>query len=71
MEFFKKIPSACSMHYGTSSILFLACLVRNKLPLSVKQSQSLIEFKSKINFFLKKLTAPAKFAVYNFMINSD
>ena len=39
----------------------------NKLPLSVKESQSLIEFKSKIKV-LKKLTAPAKFAIYNFMV---
>ena len=41
-----------------------------KLRRSVKQSQSLIEFKSKTKV-LKKYTAPAKFAVYNFMENSD
>ena len=66
---FLKIPSARSTRYGTNSILFRACLVWNSLPLSVKQSQSIIEFKSKINV-LKK-TAPAKFAVYNLMANSD
>ena len=36
---FLKIPSARSTHDGTNSILFRACLVWNKLPLSVKQSQ--------------------------------
>ena len=48
-----KIPSARSTCCGTNSILFRACLVWNKLPLSVKQSQSLIEFKSNIKVFLK------------------
>ena len=48
---FLKIPSTRSKRYGTNSILFQACLVWNKLPLSVKQSQSLIEFKSKIKVF--------------------
>ena len=70
MEIFLKIPSARSTCYGTNSVLFRACLVWNKLLLSVKQSQSLIEFKSNIKV-LKKLTAPAKFAVYIFMVNSD
>ena len=45
---FLKIPLARSACYEKNSILFRACLVWNKLPLSVKQSQSLIEFKSKI-----------------------
>ena len=35
-EIFLKIPSARSSHYGANSILFRACLVWNKLPLSVK-----------------------------------
>ena len=48
---FLKIPSARSTRYGTNPILFRACLVWNKLPFSVKQSQSLIEFKSKIKVF--------------------
>ena len=48
---FLKIPSARSTHYETNSVLFLSCLVRNKLQLYVKQSQSPIEFKSKIKFF--------------------
>ena len=56
---FLKIPSARSTRYGTNSILFRACLVWNKLPLSVKQSQSLIEFKSKIKS-LKKINCSCK-----------
>ena len=67
---FLKIPSARSTSYAANSILFRACLVWNKLPFSVKQSQSLIELKSKIKV-LEKWTAPVKFAVYNFMGNSD
>ena len=50
---FLKIPSARSTRYGTNSILFRACLVWNKLPFYVKQSQSLIEFRSKIKVFKK------------------
>ena len=61
-----KIPSTRFKRYGTNSIVFRACLVWNKLPLSVKQSQSLTKFKSKIKA-LKKKNAPAKFAVYNVM----
>ena len=57
-----KIPLARSTCYGINSILFRACLVWNKLPFFVKQSQSFIEFKSNIKSFLKKLTALAKFA---------
>ena len=38
---FLKIRSAHSKRYGTNSVLFRACLVWNKLPLSVKQSESL------------------------------
>ena len=56
---FLKIPSVRSSHYGTNSILFRACLVWNKLPLSVKQSQSLIEFKSKIKV-LQKINCSCK-----------
>ena len=48
---FLKIPPAHSTRYGTNSILCRTCLVWNKLPISVKQSQSLIEFKSNINVF--------------------
>ena len=42
----------------------------NKLPLSLKQRKSLIEFKFKI-YVLRRLNALAKFALYNFMVNSD
>ena len=38
---FLKIPSTRSKRYGTNSIVFRACLVWNKLPLSVKQSPKL------------------------------
>ena len=43
-----KLPSAKSMYHGINSVLFRACLLWNRLPLSVKQTQSLLEFKSKI-----------------------
>ena len=43
-----KVPSASSTRYGINSILFRAYLVWKKQPLSVKQSQSMIEFKFKI-----------------------
>ena len=56
---FLKIPSTRSKCYGTNSIVLRACLVWNKLPLSVKQSQSLIEFKSKIKT-LKKINCFCK-----------
>ena len=52
-KIFLKIPSAISTHYGTNSILFRESLVWNKLPLSVMQSQSLIEFKSKVKVLKK------------------
>ena len=40
--------SARTTYYGTNSILFRACQVWNILPLSIKQSQSLLEFKTNI-----------------------
>ena len=43
-----KLPSANSMYYEINSVLFGACLLWNWLPLSEKQSQSLLEFKSKM-----------------------
>ena len=43
-----KLLSANSTYYGINSVLFRACLMWNRLPVSVKQSQSLLEFKSKI-----------------------
>ena len=42
------LPTARSTYYGTNSILFRACQVWNNLPLSIKQSQSLLEFKPNI-----------------------
>ena len=41
------LPSVRPTYYGTSSIFFRACQVWNKLPISIKQSQSLLEFKTK------------------------
>ena len=43
-----KLPSTNSTYYGINSVLFRACLLWNQLPLSIKQSQSLLEFKSKM-----------------------
>ena len=43
-----KLPLGNSTYYGINSVLFKACLLWNRLPLSVKQSQSLLEFKSKM-----------------------
>ena len=69
---FLKILPAHSTRYEANSVLFRVCLVCNQQLLSVKQSQSLIEFKSRIKVKKKqKKTAHAKFAVYNFMANSD
>ena len=43
-----KILSACSTYYGINSIHFRACLLWNKLPHSLQESQSLPEYKRKI-----------------------
>ena len=43
-----KLPSANCTYYKINSFLFRACLLWNRLPLSLKQSQSLLEFKSKM-----------------------
>ena len=43
-----KLPSANSTYYGINSVLFRAYLLWNRLTLSVKQSQSLFGFKSKM-----------------------
>ena len=43
-----KLPSANSTYYGINSARFRACLLWNRLPLSLKQSKSLHEFESKI-----------------------
>ena len=42
------LPSARTTCYGTNFTLFRACQVWNKLPLSIKQIQSLLEFKTNI-----------------------
>ena len=42
-----KLPSTNSTYYGINSVLFRACLLWNQLSLSIKQSQSLHEFRSK------------------------
>ena len=43
-----KLPSANSTYYGINSVLYRARLLWNRLPLSVKQIQSLLEFKSEM-----------------------
>ena len=43
-----RLRSTNSTYYGINSVLFRACLLWNQLPLSIKQSQSLLEFKSKM-----------------------
>ena len=40
------LPSARTTYYGTNSIIFRACQVWNKLPLFIKQSPTLLEFKN-------------------------
>ena len=40
------LPSARTTYYRTNSILFRACQVSNNLPLSIKRSESLLEFKT-------------------------
>ena len=45
-----KLSSANFTYYGINSVLFRVCLLWNQLPLSAKQSQSLLEFKSKKYF---------------------
>ena len=42
------LPSARTTYYGTSSILFRACQVWTNLALSMKQSQTLLQFKTNI-----------------------
>ena len=48
-----KIPSTRSSYYGPNSIHFCACLLWHKLPNSLKESQSLPEFKYKIKTIRK------------------
>ena len=43
-----KLLSANPTYYGINSVLFRTCLLWNRLPLFLKQSQSLLEFKSKM-----------------------
>ena len=43
-----KVPSTNCTYYGIYSVRFRVCLLWNQLPLSIKQNQSLLEFKSKM-----------------------
>ena len=43
-----KLPSTNSTYYGVNSVLLRACLLWNQPPLSIKQSQLLLHFKSKM-----------------------
>ena len=65
-----KIPSAHSTCYGTNSVLFRACLVWNELVFLLNKVNHSLNL-NLILKFKKKLTAPAKFAFYNFMVNID
>ena len=47
-EHILNLPSAQTTYYGTNSILFRARQVWDNLPLSIKQSQSILEFKTNI-----------------------
>ena len=42
------LPSVRTTYYSTNSIIFRTCQVWNNLPLSMKQSQSLLEFETNI-----------------------
>ena len=48
-----KLPSTNPTYYGINSVLFRVFLLWNQLPLPIKQSQSLLEFKSKIKTLKK------------------
>ena len=48
-----KLPSTNFMYYGINSVLFRACLLWERLPLYIKQSQSLLEFKFKMKTLRK------------------
>ena len=43
-----KLPSVIFRYSGINSVLFRSCLLWTRLPVSIKQSQSLFEFKSKV-----------------------
>ena len=43
-----RLPVAKSTSYGINSVLFRACLLWNSLPQSVKYSESILEFKTKM-----------------------
>ena len=42
------LPSAHTIYYGTNAVLFRACLMWNGLPNFIKESNSLIDFKTNI-----------------------
>ena len=43
-----KLPPVIFRYSGINSVLFRSCLLWTRLPVSIKQSQSLFEFKSKV-----------------------
>ena len=43
-----KLPSVIFRYSGINSVLFRSCLLWTRLPVSIKQSQSLFEVKSKV-----------------------
>ena len=62
-----QLPSANSTYYGIHSVLFRALLLWNRLPLDVKQSQPLLEFKSKMKS-LRNIVCMARHAGHDFVI---
>ena len=63
-----KLPSANSTYYEINSVLLRACLLWKQLPLSIKQSQSLLEFKSKMKTLSEILSALARYAGHGFVV---
>ena len=43
-----KLPPVIFRYSGINSVLFRSCLLWTRLPVSIKQGQSLFEFKSKL-----------------------
>ena len=65
MKIFLKIPSTCSTRYGTNSMLFRACF---HVLCGISYLFLLNKGNHSFSLNQKLKNAPAKFAVYNFMI---
>ena len=62
-----KLPSANSTYYGINSVLFRACLMWNRLQVSVKQSQSLLDSNLKLKL-QEILSVLAQYVGHDFVI---